>query len=151
MLSHIRKLEPAKEIIMVRGIAHICIRVADLEATRRFYCDALGLGKAFDFLRDGGLCGFYLSAGERNYLEFFRRNPEEAVSGSPIHHFCLKVDSIEETSARLKQAGFTVTDRILGADHSWQAWTTDPDGVKIELHEYTPESCQKTGRDCLLP
>jgi hypothetical protein len=27
-------------------------------------------------------------------------------------------------------------------DHSWQAWITDPDGNKIELHDYTPESWQ---------
>jgi len=136
---------------MVKGIAHICIRVADLEATRRFYIDALGLTQAFAFVRNGETCGYYLKAGNHNFLEFFKRNPDEAVSGSPIHHFCLEVDSIDATSARLKKAGFAVTDKMLGADHSWQAWVNDPDGVKIELHEYTPDSCQKTGKDCVLP
>jgi len=136
---------------MVKGIAHICIRVADLEATRRFYIDALGLKQAFAFVRNGETCGYYFEAGNRNFLEFFKRNPDEAICGSPIHHFCLEVDSIDDTSDRLKKAGFVVTDKMLGADHSWQAWVNDPNGVKIELHEYTPESCQNTGANCILP
>jgi hypothetical protein len=43
-----------------------------------------------------------------------------------------------------------VTDKILGADHSWQIWTADPAGVKIEFHQYTNASCQTTGADCVL-
>jgi hypothetical protein len=30
----------------------------------------------------------------------------------------------------------------LGSDQSWQAWLADPDGNRIELHAYTPESKQ---------
>ena len=30
----------------------------------------------------------------------------------------------------------------MGGDNSWQAWTCDPDGNRIELHQYTPESKQ---------
>jgi hypothetical protein len=30
----------------------------------------------------------------------------------------------------------------MGSDHSWQAWLADPDGNRIELHAYTPESNQ---------
>ena len=54
---------------MIRGIAHLCIRVADLEQTARFYCDGLGLKKAFDFIRDGKVVGFYLRVGNGNYLD----------------------------------------------------------------------------------
>ena len=38
--------------------------------------------------------------------------------------------------------GGVVTAPNLGADHSWQAWLADPDGNRIELHQYTPESKQ---------
>ena len=48
---------------MIKGIAHLCIRVADLGRTARFYCQGLGLEKAFDFRRDDKTVGFYLKAG----------------------------------------------------------------------------------------
>lgn len=62
---------------MIKGIAHLCIRVADLGRTARFYCQGLGLEKAFDFRRDDKTVGFYLKAGNGNYLEFFEREPAE--------------------------------------------------------------------------
>ena len=30
---------------------------------------------------------------------------------------------------------------------TWQAWTEDPNGVKVELFEYTPGSAQLVGGD----
>ena len=38
--------------------------------------------------------------------------------------------------------GVTVTDKKLGSDNSWQAWLSDPDGNRIELHQYTAQSLQ---------
>ncbi len=38
----------------------------------------------------------------------------------------------------------------MGADRSRQMWTQDPDGVRIEFHQYTPGSCQLTGAPCVL-
>ena len=119
---------------MVTGIAHICIRTRDLAAARRFYCEGLGCKPGFEFLRDGQLVGFYLKLGGQNFLEFL----------------CLEVDSIEETAETLKAVGAEVTARTMGKDHSYQAWTTDPDGIRIELHEYTARSCQRTGAACIL-
>ena len=134
---------------MIRGIAHVCIRAVDLDATRRFYCDGLGLGKAFDFLRDGKVVGFYLKVGNGTFLEFFRAEPE-AASAFPIAHFCLEVDSIDEVRRRLAAAGYACSEKSPGADHAYQAWTADPDGTRIELHEYRPGCCQLTGCDCVL-
>ncbi len=134
---------------MIKGIAHLCIRVADLEKTTRFYCDGLGLSKAFDFIRDGKVVGFYLRVGNGNYLEFFQREPVK-VGINPIDHLCLETDSIDEVNARLSAAGYAVGEKKMGADHAWQAWLTDPDGVRIELHEYTADCCQKTGEACIL-
>lgn len=135
---------------MILGIAHLCLRVADLEKSRRFYCDGLGLALAFDFVRGGEKVGFYLKAGEHNFIEFFRRG-EEAVGGKIIDHLCLEVDSIDVLRQRLEAAGIALGPKGMGADHAWQAWLTDPDGVKIELHEYTADACQRTGKDCVLP
>ncbi|OGV68596.1 MAG: hypothetical protein A3K19_11515 [Lentisphaerae bacterium RIFOXYB12_FULL_65_16] len=44
----------------------------------------------------------------------------------------------------------TVTDKKLGADQSWQFWVTDPGGVRIEFHQHTENSSQRTGKDCIV-
>ena len=134
---------------MIKGIAHLCIRVADLGRTARFYCQGLGLETAFDFRRDDKTVGFYLKAGNGNYLEFFEREPAEPGT-NPIDHLCFEVDSIDSVNAAVSSAGYTPGEKKMGADHAYQAWLTDPDGVRIELHEYTPDCCQKTGRTCYL-
>jgi lactoylglutathione lyase/glyoxylase I family protein len=47
-------------MIKVKQLAHVCIFAQDLEATRGFYRDVLGLDTRFNFLRDGRIFGFYL-------------------------------------------------------------------------------------------
>ena len=41
-----------------------------------------------------------------------------------------------------ERRGVEVSDPKLGSDRSWQAWLADPDGTRIELHGYTPDSSQ---------
>ena len=105
---------------MIKGIAHLCIRVADLGRTARFYCQGLGLEKAFDFRRDDKTVGFYLKAGNGNYLEFFEREPAEP-GANPIDHLCFEVDSIDSVNAAVAAAGYTPGEKKMGADHAYQA------------------------------
>jgi hypothetical protein len=52
--------------------------------------------------------------------------------------------------AHLRKLGIAVGDKKLGADQSWQAWLEDPNGIRIELHQYTPDSSQLTRRTCVV-
>ena len=135
---------------MILDIAHVCIAARDLDATERFYCGALGLRRKFDFLRAGRRVGFYLEVTPGRYLEVFAKDIIEPGDRHPLLHLCLQVDDIDAVRSRLKAAGIDTTEKKLGADRSWQAWVTDPSGVRIEFHQYTPESSQVTGRDCVL-
>ena len=45
------------------------------------------------------------------------------------------------------QNGVPFSKKSLGCDRTYQLWVTDPDGYKIELQEYTPQSAQLTGID----
>jgi len=128
---------------MVTSFAHVCFTVRDLDASAAFYCDALGLKHAFDFINDkGARFGVYLHAGGRSFVELFTGEVAEAAKGQSFRHICLEVDDIEATVAELRAKGIDVTDPKLGSDQSWQAWLSDPDGNRIELHCYTPESHQ---------
>ena len=64
-----------------------------------------------------------------------------------INHICLEVNSLDEAVAAIRTKGVSITDKKLGVDDTWQAWTADPNGVKIELFEYTPRSAQFVGGD----
>ena len=128
---------------MLKALAHVCFRVQDLDASIEFYVDKLGLRHAFDFINDEGeRFGVYLHVGGRNFVELFRAGPGEPPKPGSWQHFCLEVDDIPATAEALRAKGVEVAEPHLGADGSWQVWLADPDGNRIELHGYTPESRQ---------
>ena len=131
---------------MITGIAHVCFTCRDLAASEAFYVETLGLRHAFDFVNDAGRrFGVYIHAGERTFIELFDGKLGERAEGQAYRHVCLEVDDIEATVAALRARGVEVSDPKLGSDGSWQAWLADPDGNRIELHHYTPESKQGLG------
>jgi catechol 2,3-dioxygenase-like lactoylglutathione lyase family enzyme len=128
---------------MITGLAHLCFSVKDLAAAEAFYREKLGFRHAFDFLNDkGAKFGVYLHIGGRSFVELFTGQLAPPAKGQSYQHLCLEVDDIGRTVADLRAKGVEVTDPKLGTDHSWQAWLADPDGNRIELHHYTPESRQ---------
>ena len=128
---------------MITGLAHACFTVADLDRALVFYRDGLGLKEAFDFVHeDGSRYGVYLHLGGRNFIELFSGDLGERAEKQSYKHICLEVDDIETTVAQLRDRGIEVSPIKMGKDQSYQAWITDPDGNRIELHHYTPESWQ---------
>jgi len=128
---------------MIKGIAHVCYTVRDLDATIDFYCNKLGLTEAFDFRRDDGTrFGAYIHVGGRTFIEVFTGELAPPAEHQRYRHLCLEVDDINATVADLRAKGVEVTDVKMGGDNSWQTWLEDPDGNRIELHHYTAESKQ---------
>jgi catechol 2,3-dioxygenase-like lactoylglutathione lyase family enzyme len=128
---------------MITGIAHTCYTVSDLDRSLEFYCDKLGLTPAFEFINaEGRRFGQYIHVGGRTFIELFQGTLAAPAEGQAYRHICLEVDDIEATVATLRERGVEVSEIKLGGDHSYQAWVTDPDGNRIELHGYTPESKQ---------
>ncbi len=135
---------------MIKGIAHLCLSAKDLSAAKHFYCDVLGLKKQFDFVRKdnaGQVIGFYLQVAGQMFIEVFQNDSIPAEAGA-IRHICLETDDIDQIIQQVKSRGWKIGEKQMGADHSWQVWLQAPDGVDIEFHQYTPQSCQKTGEAC---
>ena len=131
---------------MITGLAHICFTVSNLEESIEFYKDKLGLSPVFDFRNDKDeMTGIYLHIGGRSFIELFKANPEKPDQKQSYKHFCLEVDDIQATADNLRKKGVEVTEVKMGSDHSWQAWLADPDGNRIELHQYTSDSKQNAG------
>ncbi len=128
---------------MITGLAHACFTAEDLDASIDFYCNKLGLKQAFDFINDRGeRFGVYLHVGGRSFIELFTGQVESDGAKGSYRHICLEVDDIETSVEQFKAAGVEVEPIKTGSDHSYQAWLTDPDGNRIELHQYTPQSKQ---------
>ena len=135
---------------MFTRLAHVCIGATDLAAAERFYVDQLGMEKAFDFIRAGERIGFYVKVGETTFIEIFAESAAPNYERPIIKHFCLEVADIDRTIAALTARGVAVEPKKMGADNNWQAWLTDPSGVRIELMQYSANSTQFTGEPVLL-
>lgn len=135
---------------MIKALAHICISTKDLDETEKFYCSCLGLSKKFNFIRDGKVFGYYLQINANNFIEVFLDDANSSEKEPSIKHFCLEVDDIDKAIVEIRNCGIDVTDKEIGLDNSWQVWITDPNGVKIELHQYTAKSSQVVGSDCVI-
>jgi catechol 2,3-dioxygenase-like lactoylglutathione lyase family enzyme len=128
---------------MIKCLAHVCLLVSDLNVAEDFYCNKLGLKRAFEFRKpDGTRTGMYVHVGGRNFVELFQGVLSPRAEGQPYKHLCLEVDDFEGTVAELRSRGLSVDGVKVGGDKSWQAWIVDPDGNRIELHGYTPQSDQ---------
>ena len=130
---------------MITRLAHVCLGATDLAASRDFYVQQLGLELAFEFFRGAQPIGFYLRAGSGTFIEVFADAAEVETERTRIKHFCLEVEDLEGVVATLTERGVPVTGQKLGADNAWQAWITDPSGIRIELMQYQPDSTQFTG------
>lgn len=135
---------------MIKRLAHICIGATDLAQSEQFYVERLGMSSAFDFIRGGRKIGFYVRAGETTFIEVFAQNETPNLERPLLKHFCLEVEDIDSAIAKLESADVEVSPKKWGADQAWQAWITDPSGVRIELMQYTANSTQFTGEAVIL-
>ncbi len=135
---------------MIKRLAHVCIGATDLDAAEVFYVDKLGMEKSFEFIRAGKRFGFYVKVGATTFIEIFADNGATNDERPKIKHFCLEVEDLDAVITRLSDRGIDVSAKKLGADNAWQAWITDPSGVRIELMQYNENSAQFTGRPVIL-
>lgn len=134
-------------MLTVNSIAHVAIRVKDIDAILDFYCNRLGFAEMLRLDRDGRLWLVYLRITDDQYLEIFpegegeRAAEREAVG---FNHMCLSVPDIDQTVAELAAAGVDlIRPRVQGADGNWQCWIEDPEGHRIELMQMAENSMQE--------
>ncbi|MDR3458649.1 MAG: VOC family protein [Verrucomicrobiae bacterium] len=135
---------------MIKSLAHLCVFAWNLERSRAFYCDVLGLKQHFDFHKDGRLFGFYLQVAPGQFIENFSTEAAAETGRQRIHHFCLEVTDMDALCGQLVKHGVAVTPKRLGCDQTWQYWCKDLDGTEVEFQQYTPQSSQLTKTDCAV-
>lgn len=130
----------------ISSLAHVALKVKDIDASLDFYVGKMGFPEMFRLHRDGKLWIVYLRVTDDQYLELFPDGADHRAPGrdaTGINHFCLGVDDIDVVVAELKTAGIPLTAvKKLGVDHNFQAWIEDPDGNRIELMQIMPNAMQ---------
>ncbi len=115
------------------GVHHVSINVDDVDAALAFYVGTLGLEQRAD-RPDLGFGGAWLDAGGQQV--------HLIVAGVPQNqgqHFALQVGDLAATIGELREAGVVVSDEVrIGTGR--QAFTSDPAGNLVELHQVAAAS-----------
>ena len=123
---------------MVLGFSHVGLVVSDLEKSLQFYCNGLGLEKRKHRPDTGrGVEIWFLGAGSSTLEIFYYADSakRERAAGRRLDHTAWYVDDIRATMARLGADGatFRPDDPVPTADGGLMAFTTGPDGERVEL------------------
>ncbi|MDD7363779.1 MAG: VOC family protein [Peptoniphilus sp.] len=117
--------------------AHTCIRVKDLDASIKFYKEALGyqVTREKDHSDDGFKLVYLALDGDDTELELTYNIGHGAYElGDGYGHMALYSDDFEAEYARIKEAGFEVTELMgLPGEEPHYFFVTDPDGYDIEI------------------
>ena len=118
---------------------HTMIRVRDLDATLRFFCDGLGLREVRrKESAEGKFTLVFLSADETPDAEIeltYNWGTESYDMGNAYGHIALGVPDAYAACEKIKAAGGNVTREAgpVKGGSTVIAFVTDPDGYKIEL------------------
>ena len=117
----------------IQSLDHINIRTAELERTRAFFRDVLGLTEGwrppFPFN------GAWLYAGGRDVVHLVEVDEAAAASrGSALDHFAFAIDDYEDAIARLDAEGLAYRATTTPGTTTRQIFVTELNGVTIELN-----------------
>ena len=140
-------MEPEPKSFAVRGMHHHAFRSRDIEKTRKFYEEVIGLPLIATFVetdnpvyKDGAsYIHVFFELGDGSCLAFFQFQPNGATTGfaardSFDHHIALEVDGIETIRAaerRYQELGFDYY--IHDHAYVYSIYTRDPNGMIVEL------------------
>ncbi|MEI7806058.1 MAG: VOC family protein [Hyphomicrobiales bacterium] len=130
----------------VSFMEHILIQSADIEATKDWYCDMLGMkvGPHPDFK----IPVYWLYIGERDVLHIaegganvpearlkYAGQQSQATQGSGvIDHIAFRANGLSEMIAHLQKRGVAFKERQVDDQGLYQLFLFDPNGIKVELN-----------------
>lgn len=131
----------------VKKVIHTCVWVSNIEDTKAFYIEGLGLNHTWGFTGGDGVENFYI-AGEGGGAEIqFKYRPEGGdksgqeviVERRGMDHLALSVENVNETVEEMvKKTGCEIVIEPFQNDETGvrAAFIEDPDGYVVELVQY---------------
>jgi len=118
------------------GMNHFTILARDIEETRRFYTDILGLKEGYR--PDMGFPGIWFYVGEQWVLHVVAGRKMPSPPAGVIDHMAFSATGLPETLAKLKANGIDYRLSRQVGTRVWQIFFDDPNGAKVEL-DFDPE------------
>jgi catechol 2,3-dioxygenase-like lactoylglutathione lyase family enzyme len=134
--------------VSVTEMEHVLVLSDDIEATRDFYCQVVGLEvgvrPSLEFP------GYWLYAGEVPCLHVADRRaylahaaslgltvPHEPPGAGSIDHIAFNASDYESILARLEQGGIAAVRNTIPGGALRQLFFVDPNGVRVEINVRT--------------
>jgi catechol 2,3-dioxygenase-like lactoylglutathione lyase family enzyme len=115
----------------ISGMNHFTVLTGDLDASRAFYIDLLGLTEGFR--PDLGFPGAWLYAGDQAVLHIVAGRGLPASPRGVIDHMAFSARDLRAVAGRLTERGVAYDLRRLPTTGAWQLFCLDPSGARVEL------------------
>lgn len=117
---------------MIHGMNHFTITAEDREKTLAFYCGLLGLQEGHR--PDLGFPGAWLYAGgSQAVLHIYWDRPMPSTRTGVIDHMAFTASDMKTVKARFDAAGVKYDLRQQAQSGTWQLFSYDPNGARVEL------------------
>ena len=115
----------------ISGMNHFTVLTEDLDASKAFYIDALGLNEGFR--PDLGFPGAWLYCDGQAVLHIVAGRGVPANPRGVIDHMAFSAHDLRGVAARLTERGIAYDLRRLPTTGDWQLFCRDPSGARVEL------------------
>ena len=125
---------------------HVGMYVKNFEESMHFYTKTMGFRETYLFKDEEGKPAMaLLQISRETFLELMPADADHPVGFS---HAGIWVDDVKATIRELRQKGVKVEDSHVGLRMKALATDViDPDGLRLEILEFTPDSLQKKAID----
>jgi len=124
---------------------HFGLYVKNLDESMNFYMKTMGFHEAFSVKdKDGKPTLVYLQIDRDTFVELAPAAADRPVG---VSHIGIWADDLNKTVTILRERGVKMDNPISGATKSILTNMFEPNGVRLELLEYPPESLQRKAID----
>jgi catechol 2,3-dioxygenase-like lactoylglutathione lyase family enzyme len=130
---------PAPQSPDVTGLAHVALRVSDLDAEVNFL-GKLGFEEAFTNVEGGHVLQVFIKVNDLQFIEVYPRTDQSQPLG--FLHACYDSADLNKLRARYRAAGLRPTEVRTTASGNSMFSLLGPDSRSIEFTQYLPDSRQ---------
>ena len=115
----------------IAGMNHFTVLSGNLDATKAFYIDILGLKEGYR--PPLGFPGVWLNVGDQAVLHVIAGRKLPSEPGGVLDHMAFSASDLSATVKKLESSGIKYDLRKQADSGTWQLFCFDPSGAKVEL------------------
>jgi catechol 2,3-dioxygenase-like lactoylglutathione lyase family enzyme len=115
----------------IAGMNHFTVLSGNLDATKGFYIDILGLKEGYR--PPLGFPGVWLYVGDQAVLHVIAGRKLPSEPGGVLDHMAFSASDLSATVKKLESSGIKYDLRKQADSGTWQLFCFDPSGAKVEL------------------